>query len=112
MLRRNLIIVFKPIKSNSVILSESNHRLMNLGVRYFDFYDTIIESIEYKFHSKIWLQDTGNSCLNITNNRVDHYCSWLPYKGHSIRDTEIGINASVGEALGTYEIYSKNISNT
>lgn len=32
MLRRNLIIVFKPIKSNSVILSETNHRLMNLSV--------------------------------------------------------------------------------
>lgn len=34
MLRRNLIVVFKPIKSTSVILSELNHRLMNLGVSF------------------------------------------------------------------------------
>lgn len=112
MLRRNLIIVYKPIKSNSVILSESNHRLMNLGVRYFDFFDTLLNLLNKNFIQKSLLQDTGNSCLNITNNRVDHYSSWLPYKGHSIRDTEIGINASVGEALGINEIHSKNISNT
>lgn len=54
------------------------------------------------FNSNCHLQDTGNSCLNITNNYVDHYCSWLPYGGHTIRDTEIGINASVAEALGDY----------
>lgn len=51
-------------------------------------------------------QDTGNSCLNITNNQVDHYCSWLPYGGQTIRDTEIGMNASVAEALGLYNIES------
>lgn len=32
MIRRNLIVVYRPVKSNSVILSEPNHRLMNLTV--------------------------------------------------------------------------------
>lgn len=56
------------------------------------------------------LQDNNNSCLNLTNNHVDFYCSWLPYGGQSIRDTEIGINASVAEAIGTVtRITLKNI---
>lgn len=99
MLRRNLIIVFKPIKSTSVVLSELNHRLMNLGVSCFTSQAqwTLSDSIFWFFFH---IQDTGNSCINITNNYVDHYCSWLPYGGHTIRDTEIGINASVAEALG------------
>lgn len=31
-MRRNLIVTFKPIKHNSVILSEFNHRLLLLNV--------------------------------------------------------------------------------
>lgn len=34
MMRRNLIVVFKPVKNNSVVLSELNHRLMMLNVRF------------------------------------------------------------------------------
>lgn len=30
--RSNLIVAYKPIKSNSVLLSETNHRLLNLTV--------------------------------------------------------------------------------
>lgn len=47
------------------------------------------------------LQDNKNSCLNLVNNNVDYYCSWMPYGNQSIRDTEIGINSSVAEAIGT-----------
>lgn len=50
-------------------------------------------------------QDIGNSCLNLTNNRVDHYCSWLPYGGQTIRDTEIGISGAVAEAIGMCVLY-------
>lgn len=32
MMRRNLIVAFKPIKSNSLALSELNHRMMMLNV--------------------------------------------------------------------------------
>ncbi|XP_031632309.1 peroxisome biogenesis factor 1 [Contarinia nasturtii] len=78
MMRRNLIVAFKPIKNNSVILSELNHRIMMLN-------------------------DNRNSCLNLVNNNIDYYCSWMPYGNHSIRDTEIGINSAVAEAIGLSE---------
>lgn len=44
--------------------------------------------------------------MNIENNQVDFYCSWIPlvHGGDQlIRDTEIGINAIVAEALGRFK---------
>lgn len=52
----------------------------------------------------IEFQDNSNSCLNLTNNHVDFYCSWLPYGGQKIHDTEIGINASVAKMMGNSKI--------
>lgn len=44
------------------------------------------------------------------NNRTDFYCSWLPFgSGQTVRDTEIGINALVAEAIGNV---AKNKSNS
>lgn len=53
-------------------------------------------------------QDNENCCLNlIYNQNVDHYISWAPYGGQSVRDTEIGINALVAQEIGNI---SKNKS--
>lgn len=43
------------------------------------------------------------------NNNVDCYCSWIPFGNQSIRDTEIGINSFVAEAIGNLilKIYQK-----
>lgn len=108
MLRRNLIVAFIQNKTNSVALSELNHRIMLLNVRI----------RVYNKHKHWWfaenmnditiflneLQDNSNSCLNLTNNHVDIYCSWLPYGGQKIHDTEIGINASVAKMMGNSKI--------
>lgn len=94
-MRRNLIVKRIANKTNSVQLSDLNHRMMTLIVSCLYHQITFFRSnFFFKF------QDNKNTCLNITNNKVDFYISWLPYGGQSIRDTEIGINLSVAEAIG------------
>lgn len=107
MMRRNLIVAFMPNKTNSVALSELNHRIMMLNVCYL-FY-LFFHSYNFnKIIKKNDFQDNKNSCLNLTNNHVDFYCSWLPNGGPKIRDTEIGINASVAELIGKSKNKFKN----
>ncbi|KAG4077927.1 hypothetical protein HA402_013427 [Bradysia odoriphaga] len=75
MFQRNLFVVFKPIKNNTVLLPESYFRTV---------------------------QNYENGCLCLSYHSGVHHVSWAPY-GSSITDTEIGINSTVAKSIGLKE---------
>lgn len=104
----NLTVVFISKRTNSVLLSEKTLRNMKLNVITNDYCNF------FKFSSKkskiSFFQSNVNSCLNLTNNEINHYCSWEPYGDRQIGDTEIGINAQVAKHLIGMFIFDLKIS--
>ncbi|XP_018794130.1 PREDICTED: peroxisome biogenesis factor 1 [Bactrocera latifrons] len=75
MFKRTFKLVFRPTKSNFLILPENYYNVVST-------YDTGCLSLQYSGHT--------------------HYASWAPHAG-AVKDTEIGINARVAKEIGLSE---------
>ncbi|XP_017472688.1 PREDICTED: peroxisome biogenesis factor 1 [Rhagoletis zephyria] len=75
MFKRTFKVVFRPTKSNFLLLPEN-------------------------YYSVVSTYDTG--CLSLQYSGHTHYASWAPHAG-AVKDTEIGINARVAKEIGLCE---------
>ncbi|XP_053954563.1 peroxisomal ATPase PEX1 [Anastrepha ludens] len=75
MFKRTFKVVFRPTKSNFLLLPEN-------------------------YYGVVSTYDTG--CLSLQYNGHTHYASWAPHAG-AVKDTEIGINARVAKEIGLSE---------
>ncbi|XP_016974447.1 peroxisome biogenesis protein 1 [Drosophila rhopaloa] len=77
MFKRTFKVVYRPIRSNFVLLPD-------------------------QYYGVVSTYDTG--CLSLQYNGRVHYASWAPEKGGGgIKDTEIGINARAAKEIGLHE---------
>ncbi|EDX10414.1 peroxisome biogenesis protein 1 [Drosophila simulans] len=77
MFKRTFKVVYRPIRSNFVLLPD-------------------------QYYGVVSTYDTG--CLSLQYNGRTHYASWAPQKGGGgIKDTEIGINARAAKEIGLHE---------
>lgn len=95
MFRKNLTVVYKPMKNNSVLLPDNYYRSVQS-------YVSILNNQNNKLHNKEshkYFQEHGCICLSFQHNQREHFMAWAPY-GSNMRDTEIGINSNVAKAIG------------
>ncbi|XP_002134929.3 peroxisome biogenesis factor 1 isoform X1 [Drosophila pseudoobscura] len=77
MFKRTFTVVYRPIKSNFVLLPD-------------------------QYYGVVSTYDTG--CLSLQYNGRVHYASWAPHAGGGgIKDNEIGINARAAKEIGLHE---------